>query len=67
MEICGIIGGLMLLGTITRAVVHYRRARRVRTRLRHELMREARLCIVCGYDVRACTDVCSECGTPIGR
>jgi hypothetical protein len=29
------------------------------------IIRNRRYCARCGYDVHACSSVCSECGTPI--
>jgi hypothetical protein len=53
-----IASGLMLAGYV---VFAWRRARERRRRWRQDL------CPACGYDVRASTEKCPECGTPIWR
>lgn len=37
----------------------------LRNRLRHHYRRKHGLCLGCGYDLRASTERCPECGVPI--
>jgi hypothetical protein len=51
-------GSLILAAMLTYAIDWLRRQHRRRARLR------SGLCPACGYDLRASTDRCPECGTP---
>lgn len=58
---------VLVLGRLVfRWVRRFRHFSRLRRQNHYDLMRTARLCVKCGYDVRASKGSCSECGWPIG-
>ena len=56
-----VIALLLLLPTAWRVATTSRRRRRRRER------QENGLCVACGYDLRASTDRCPECGAPVAQ
>jgi hypothetical protein len=63
---CVAVSVLAVGAMFYRAAMRFKKMRLRRDELRLDLMRQARLCTRCGYDVRGSTGQCSECGWPIG-
>jgi predicted Zn-ribbon and HTH transcriptional regulator len=50
---------------VVRSIFRIRQARAALRETRERMMRDARLCVNCGYDVRVNAGKCPECGAEI--
>ena len=66
MYIAAIVFIALIVPWLILAIFRAVSARKVMAKNRYSMMRDACLCVKCGYDVRACRECCAECGWPMG-